>query len=239
MDKKINVLELLKDCPKGMILDCTLCDNVTFAGIDNNNIVVERSSNGNKIYLSKWGTFFGHNDAKCVIFPKGKTTWEGFHRPFKEGDIIVAAVTNSIHILKHQSDVYKWSSYCRLGEEGEGNLRLQETTNISPHRFASEEEKQKLFDAIKARGYKWNAETKALEKLVDANSSCTDTLEDCPFGASQLLLAQDVIKWLAENRCASINTVNLFESAADICFNIACKKVTEKRDHSKIKRKIE
>ena len=30
-----------------------------------------------------------------------------------------------------------------------------------------EEEKQRLFDAIKERGYKWNAETKTLEKLVE------------------------------------------------------------------------
>jgi hypothetical protein len=33
-------------------------------------------------------------------------------------------------------------------------------------RLATEEEKQKLFDAIKANGYKWNDETKTLEKLV-------------------------------------------------------------------------
>lgn len=33
-------------------------------------------------------------------------------------------------------------------------------------RFATEEEKQKLFDAIKSNGYKWNEETKTLEKLV-------------------------------------------------------------------------
>jgi hypothetical protein len=32
-------------------------------------------------------------------------------------------------------------------------------------RFATEEEKEKLFNAIKDNGYKWNAETKTLEKL--------------------------------------------------------------------------
>ena len=32
-------------------------------------------------------------------------------------------------------------------------------------RLATEEEKQKLFDAIKTNGYCWNAETKTLEKL--------------------------------------------------------------------------
>ena len=32
--EKINVAELLKDCPKGMELDCTLWDNVVFDHID-------------------------------------------------------------------------------------------------------------------------------------------------------------------------------------------------------------
>ena len=31
--EKINIAELLKDCPKGMELDCTMLDDVTFEGI--------------------------------------------------------------------------------------------------------------------------------------------------------------------------------------------------------------
>lgn len=38
--------------------------------------------------------------------------------------------------------------------------------NVSNIRLATEEEKQKLFDAIKANGYKWNAKTKSLKRLV-------------------------------------------------------------------------
>ena len=30
MKNKINIAELLKDCPQGMELDCTTWDNVTF-----------------------------------------------------------------------------------------------------------------------------------------------------------------------------------------------------------------
>ena len=33
MKDKINVAELLKDCPKGMELDCTIYNNVEFEGI--------------------------------------------------------------------------------------------------------------------------------------------------------------------------------------------------------------
>lgn len=42
----------------------------------------------------------------------------------------------------------------------------QHCGKISYIRLATEEEKQKLFDAIKANGYRWNDETKTLEKLI-------------------------------------------------------------------------
>lgn len=34
MKKKINIAELLKNCPKGMVLDCTMLDHVVFEKID-------------------------------------------------------------------------------------------------------------------------------------------------------------------------------------------------------------
>ena len=38
----------------------------------------------------KNGCYTAHKLSKCVIFPKGKTTWEGFVPPckFKDGDVI-------------------------------------------------------------------------------------------------------------------------------------------------------
>jgi hypothetical protein len=44
-------------------------------------------------------------------------------------------------------------------------------------RLATEEEKQKLFDAIKANGYEWNAETKTLEKLVEPIFKINDNIQ--------------------------------------------------------------
>ena len=33
MEQKINIAELLKDCPKGMELNCLMYDNVVFEGV--------------------------------------------------------------------------------------------------------------------------------------------------------------------------------------------------------------
>jgi hypothetical protein len=167
MENKINIAELLKDCPKGMELDCTMYDNCTYAGIEDVGYIdILINTPSGRIRLTKEGCYIRHDDnAKCVIFPKGKTTWEGFVPPveFKDGDILTT-ITGSIFIYK-KIDVY---NYCgtyvsldiRNGFSATYYSYLEDCC-----RPATEEEKQKLFDAIKANGYRWNAETKTLEKL--------------------------------------------------------------------------
>ena len=92
MENKINVAELLKNCPKGMELDCTMYDGIHFDGINDSElfpITITRPDTC-KISLTKYGQYTDADYAKCVIFPKGKTTWEGFVPPvdFKDGDIL-------------------------------------------------------------------------------------------------------------------------------------------------------
>ncbi len=162
MEEKINLVEILKDCPEGMELDCTMYDNVSFVGVVDNDKypIVIKTKSGFITKLTKYGHNIIMDDGKCVIFPKGKTTWKGFQRPFKDGDIVYTDF-GSIAILKITSNLY-YSSYCGLFS----NL-FKTNITLSPVRFATEEEKQKLFDAIKIHGYKWNEKTKTLEKLIE------------------------------------------------------------------------
>jgi hypothetical protein len=124
---------------------------------------------------------YGMN-GECMLFPsKDKTTWEGFVPPckFKDGDILYIDCTGDecsykhnkyIFILKEISDG-KIYCYCYIDEVNKYkkfNISWLSDMTYTP-RFATEEEKQKLFDAIKENGYKWNAETKILEKLEDVD----------------------------------------------------------------------
>jgi hypothetical protein len=84
MKEQLDLVKILKDCPKGMELDCTMYDNVTLKSVsdDPNNtypICIEMKC-GFIARLTKYGQNACINDAKCVIFPKGKTTWDGFYR---------------------------------------------------------------------------------------------------------------------------------------------------------------
>lgn len=173
---KINIAELLKDCPKGMELDCTMYDNLYFNCIREHPIypitcwTVDSKGNRHDISFNWYGKSSSVDTAKCVIFPKGKTTWEGFQPPFKDGDVIADKYGNiAIYKGENMYDKDFVDFYCRYRKTNKTFLMKEDTYEhfglISEMRYASKEEKQKLFDAIKANGYKWNAETKTLEKL--------------------------------------------------------------------------
>ena len=172
MENKINIAELLKDCPIGMELDCAIFNDVTLYRIDTSSeneypIRIE-TKNGNFLDLTKYGTYSNVEESKCVIFPKGKTTWEGFVPPceFKDGDIVATSDGRWIGITIGGKCNCFMPTYCIIKGDGEFEVYLNKKETWQFYRLATEEEKTKLFQTIKDNGYKWNSETKTLEKLI-------------------------------------------------------------------------
>ena len=183
--EKINVAKLLKDCPQGMELNCTVYDECILDRILEGELypIKIRTPEG-AMLLTKYGSFSCNKHSKCIIFPKGKTTWEGFVPPcqFKDGDIIfthanclkVGVGNTWISIFKERRNggVATYVDYAEDGSDyysdldGDKALLCMES-DILRQRFATEEEKEKLFKAIKDNGYKWNPETKTLDKLIE------------------------------------------------------------------------
>ena len=183
MNEKLNVAEILKDCPKGMELDCTICNGVKFIELDRNHNfpIVVRANNGYEFTLTKYGQVHNIDDAKCVIFPKGKTTWEGFIPPckFKDGDIVF--YNDTIAIFKEWGDETLFKTYVTkylcCDSLIDKNVPLFGKNIRKEVRFATNEEKQKLFQAIKDNGYSWNTETKTLEKLIKPKFKVGDRIK--------------------------------------------------------------
>ena len=195
--EKIDIATILKDCPRGMELDCAIYDGVTLDSVvfeseyhyENTNTypIKITTKNGFSTRLTKYGQNVDIEEAKCMIFPKGKTTWEGFVPPckFKDGDICYIKIGNrkigyyeNIFIFKGINEDDYIKGYVDL----HCNSLLTECSAVckinsaKEFRSATEEEKQKLFKAIKDYGYKWNAETKTLEKLIEPKFKVGDII---------------------------------------------------------------
>ena len=177
MEKKINIAELLKDCPQGMELDCALWDDVKFDEVEMGDSYPICIKVGEEYeHLTEFGHWDLNENAKCVIYPKGKTTWEGFVPPyFKDGDILVGKA-NQPFIFQSFNCGDGCYSYCGITADEQFLLHSDDWTFANSLRFATEEEKLKLFLAIKDNGYKWNEETKTLEKLVEPRFKVGDRI---------------------------------------------------------------
>ena len=178
MENKINIADLLRNCPQGMELDCTVCnDVVTLVGVDKEGRYPIRvvSKSGFYHLLTCEGYVYAEEDAKCVIFPKGKTTWEGFHRPFIDGDVVATQTGNWIGIVKNIIADDYFNVHCVVFLTLPGKFYTRGEFCFS--RLATDEEKQELFYAIKANGYKWNAKTKTLEKLNEPRFKVGDRIK--------------------------------------------------------------
>jgi hypothetical protein len=178
--EKINLVELLKDCPKGMELDCRIFDiKVIYQGLNkrvstSTHPIVVQTVHGFEFELTQYGQIHNIVGSKCVIYPKGKTTWEGFVPPcqFKDGDIIadehgnIAIYKGTMWYNKNLANYYcgyrKSDNHFLSEPKKDGHFGLIEELHLT-----TEEEKEKFFQVIKDNGYKWNAETKTLEKLIE------------------------------------------------------------------------
>ena len=168
--KKINIAELLKDCPKGMKLYSPIFGEVYLDKIRPHLAIVvttDKEQGDLKeefLYDGRYGV-----NGECMLFPsKYKATWEGFQRPFKDGDIVF--YDNCVSIFKEYGEGSLFRNYVKVDIDGKHPMLYDRTSSFGKGvkreaRFATEEEKAKLFQTIKGSGYRWNAETKTLEKL--------------------------------------------------------------------------
>jgi len=191
MENRINIAELLKDCPS-IELYSPIFGNVYLCRIRPSLAVIVKTSDNQKEEFLYDGRF--SINGECMLFPsKENRDWNTFQRPFNDGDIIVDKQgTIAIYKQIHKSfEVPCVDFHCRI-YHGNKNLfhtnfiegSLMHCGKIDSARFATEEEKEKLFQAIQDNDYKWNAETKTLEKLEVSKFDIT-TLK--PFDSKVLV----------------------------------------------------
>lgn len=166
MEEKINIAKLLKDCPQGMELYSPIFGKVYLDKIRSHLAIVVTTDKKQGDFKEEflYDGRYGMN-GECMLFPsKDQRDWSKFYRPFKEGDVCTTILGT---IFIYQSITV--NNFCGSYVSIDNKDILNRHYNSFPEdccRLATKEERQKLFDAIKANGYRWNFQAKRLEKLI-------------------------------------------------------------------------
>lgn len=177
MEIKINIAAILKDCPRGTKLYSTIHGEIEFVDVYNNLIRCKNYHDINFISFYSDGRWL-ENLGECILFPsKENRDWSKFNRPFKDGDILT--VDDTVFIYNGMEDLSPIPGYyVYVIADKNGFFAINTSTKKYGSRFATEEEKNILFEAIKNNGYKWYPDTKSLVKLFKPNFKVGDTIKN-------------------------------------------------------------
>ena len=171
----INIAEKLKDCPQGIKFYSPLFGEVELVRIDMENPrfpiivkVLNDESPFSNVTFTAEGKWYSFKQSECLLFPSKNTkAWNKFRIPVKKGDIMM--IPNSYHAFITTGEFTDNGSVmfiCGVDEDNEfiinpGNAGWTKGFYIP----ASGKAKKRLFDKMKAAGYRWNANTLELEKI--------------------------------------------------------------------------
>lgn len=182
MNENLNLVEILKDCPKDTKLYSIMHNEVKFSEIREDSIIC-KAKILEKTLMPLWlncefrkdGTIKGYPGTECVLFPsKDQRDWSKFKAEQIEPELIDGEIYYAkfysiewIYIYK-RNNTFKTNYYAALMN---GHLieydKIFTTHNedIKVLRKATEEEKRLFFETIKKNGRKWDADKKELVRI--------------------------------------------------------------------------
>lgn len=183
MENKINIAEILKDCPKGVKLYSPICGEVKFneIDIDNERHPIALKSCRGTINFAEDGRFCAAYDtAECMLFPSSEMRdWTKF---FKRGDIVIkngggmAAVFDGWANDTYTEFNTTVNLYC------DNNTGEEEVCTTLLFRKATEEERNQFIEKVERilKG-KYNPDTLQVEPVKS----------ECPFMPFDKVLVRD------------------------------------------------
>lgn len=161
----MNIVEILKYCPKGTKLYSTAFGEVELFDTSSltNTILVQNNHDTPFTFYSDGSYIL---DGECILFPsKDQRDWSKFRLPLKKGDIMMKADGTIPFIAS--GEFYEDTSpkyICGVSITGRFSIGIYGWTSEF-YIPASKEAKKELFSKIAEAGYKWNADTLELEKI--------------------------------------------------------------------------
>lgn len=186
MENKINVAEILRDCPKGTKLYSPVCGACTFLRVEDSAfypVMVKRVSDATiREDFTKDGRYAeGVEDGECVLFPSAEMRdWDKF---FKRGDVVFNEYSGLVAIFDGwvSDDYTEFNTTINLIERGDfwGEEEVCDTECFT--KVTDEKRAEFIAAAEKHYGGKYNPETLQVEPVEPK----------CPFKPFQKVLVRD------------------------------------------------
>ena len=160
-----NLVNILKHCPEGTKLYSPIYGEVVLDSVQSKSIyTLAKTNNGATLVVefTRLGRLYSEfSDSECVLFPsKDQRDWSKFKIPTKKGDVIMFnGMYPCLVTGDYSKDLSMWC--CGLLEDDDfcTNIMHPSEWNACFYTFATEEVKDKLFEAMDKAGYTWDGET--------------------------------------------------------------------------------
>lgn len=177
METELNIVEILKDKPKGTKLYSPLFGDVYLLSAKNNAIKVEYRKEGLAIFFGN-GKYYNYPESELLLFPsKEMRDWSKF--AWKKGDVLINR-DKSLYIIfeEFEDDTYisfKGKHYLLKGYDHYSKEEDSMVTSVFEK--ADNESAQAYINAIEKRlGGKLNMETLEIEANVNIGDVVTDSV---------------------------------------------------------------
>ena len=154
----MNLVEILKNCPKGMKLYSPICGEVELKEVSEYIGIIGCKSGNGSMYFYSDGTYL--KGGECVLFPsKEQRDWDKFMIPFKDGDIIIRTEFNpgckqyNIAIFRNYNigPLNKMTIHCQVN--GTNEFKTEMCVCHKDWRLANAEEIQRFMTRMHESGY--------------------------------------------------------------------------------------
>ena len=123
MNENIDLLKILKDCPKGFKLYSPISGYVTFVDISLNNFkhpIIVKDKKEREFTFSKNGKYFDDYDGECCLFPsKEQRDWSKFTAPWLKKEKFDPATLKPFDriIVRNECDDWTCTLFSHINNE--------------------------------------------------------------------------------------------------------------------------
>lgn len=183
MENKINIAEILKDCPKWMKLYSPIYGEIELLKVNSNDtypIIITIGIDSTGTFTSNGRLYEQYHSAECILFPSREMRdWTKF---FKRGDVVIKKGGGMAAVFDGWANDTYTEFNTTINLYGDGNTGEEKVCDTLLFRKATEEEcKQFVKKAERILNGKYNPETLQVEPVKPK----------CPFKPFDKVLVRD------------------------------------------------